>query len=57
MSGDVGSLPGDELFDAIRQLSRLSGPVRLKAVAVEDIYTTGPIQIELRIEPVRTAEE
>ena len=57
LSGDVGSLPGDELFDAIRQLSRLSGPVRLKAVAVEDIYTTGPIQIELRIEPVRTAEE
>lgn len=55
ISGDVGSLPGDELFDTIRQLSRLSGPVRIRAIVNEDTYTTtGPVQIELRLDPVRT---
>lgn len=51
LSGDVGSMPGDELFDTIRELSRMSGPVRLEAVVREDTYTTGPVQIELRLSP------
>ncbi|KAF1683951.1 DUF3084 domain-containing protein [Veillonella sp. R32] len=51
LSGDVGSMPGDELFDTIRELSRMSGSVRLEAVVREDTYTTGPVQIELRLSP------
>ncbi|WP_289089352.1 DUF3084 domain-containing protein [uncultured Veillonella sp.] len=49
LSGDVGSLPGDELFETIRQLEDINGPVKLEAIAREDTYTDGPVQIELKI--------
>lgn len=49
LTGKVGSIPGSDLFEIIRQISQINHPVRLEAVVEEDAYTTGPIQIELRI--------
>lgn len=49
LTGKVGSIPGSDLFEIIRQISQVNHPVRLEAVVEEDAYTTGPIQIELRI--------
>ncbi|WP_298703001.1 DUF3084 domain-containing protein [uncultured Veillonella sp.] len=52
LTGKVGSIPGGDLFDIIRQISQLNHSVRLDAVVKEDAYTTGPIQIELRIRDI-----
>lgn len=49
LTGNVGSLPGSELFDIIRELSQINHPVTLEAVVEEDTFTTGPIQIKLQI--------
>lgn len=52
ISGDVGSLPGSDLFSAIKELETIHGPVRIEAVAKEDTYTNGPVQIYLRINDI-----
>lgn len=52
ISGDVGSLPGSDLFSAIKELESIHGPVRIEAVAKEDTYTNGPVQIYLRINDI-----
>ena len=49
ITGEVGSLPGNELFTTIRKLENQRGPVRLEAVTREDTYTSGPVQIMLRV--------
>ncbi len=52
LTGKVGSIPGSDLFDVIRQIGQINHPVRLEAVVEEDAYTTGAIQIELRIRDI-----
>ncbi len=49
LTGDIGSLPGDELFATIREVENMHGTVQLEAVAKTDIYTDGPVQIQIRI--------
>ncbi len=52
ISGDVGSLPGSDLFSTIKELESIHGPVRIEAVAKDDTYTNGPVQIYLRINDI-----
>ena len=52
ITGEVGSLPGNELFATIRKVEEQRGPVRLEAVTREDTFTSGPVQIMLRVIPM-----
>lgn len=49
LSGDIGTIPGDELFSAIRRISMLHGKVYVEAYADGDTYSSGPVHIKLRI--------
>ena len=49
LSGDIGTIPGDELFSAIRRIGMLHGKVYVEAYADGDTYSSGPIHIKLRI--------
>lgn len=49
IQGTVGLIPAGELFGDISQAKRLGGQVRITAVAVDDIYTAGPLRIRLDI--------
>ena len=52
ITGEVGSLPGNELFDTIRKVELQKGPVKLEAITREDTFTSGPVQIQLRVTSV-----
>ncbi len=47
LSGDIGTISGNDLFAVIRQLQGMSGKVQVVAIAKEDTYTSGPLPIEL----------
>lgn len=49
ISGNVGSLPGEDLFAAIREVQQMGGPITIEAIAVEDCFSDGPVKIRLRI--------
>lgn len=49
ISGTVGSLSGEDLFEAIQMLSKRGGSGKVEAVAAQDIYTEGPLRIVLRV--------
>ncbi len=46
----VGGLGPIELFDAIFEVQKRMGAVRVTAVVKEDAWTAGPLQVELRVE-------
>ena len=52
LSGDIGTIPGDELFTAIRRISMMYGKVHVEAYADGDTYSSGPVHIKLRITQV-----
>lgn len=49
LSGDVGTVAGDELFKVISRLYNVKGPIQIEASAAEDVYSAGPMQIHLRL--------
>lgn len=49
LTGDVGKLPGDELFQIIRRVEEHDGALRIEAVVSDDTYTSGPLPIHLRL--------
>ncbi len=49
ISGTVGSLSGEDLFQAIQLISKAGGTAKIEAIAAQDIYTEGPLRITLRI--------
>jgi uncharacterized protein (DUF3084 family) len=54
LQGTVGVMSGSQLFDTVNKVKRLGGGrVELTAVAKGDIYTAGPLQIELRVRSVQ----
>lgn len=53
VTGEVGSLPGEELYLRIDELRDLNEAVTIQAIAKEDTYNDGPIPITLRIIPIR----
>jgi uncharacterized protein (DUF3084 family) len=52
IQGTVGSMSGSELFEIMNRVKRMPGKMELTAIAKKDIYTMGPLQIEIRIKNV-----
>ncbi|MDU2063724.1 MAG: DUF3084 domain-containing protein [Sporomusaceae bacterium] len=51
LQGTVGTISGSQLFEAVNKVKRYTGPVELKAVTVESIYSAGPLKIEIKVQP------
>jgi uncharacterized protein (DUF3084 family) len=50
LQGTVGVISGSQFYDTVNKVKRYSGKVELTAVAKTDIYTVGPLQIEIRVQ-------
>ena len=49
-TNNVGTLDGESFFNAVETLSKITEPVMISAVASGDIYTEGPVVIEIDFE-------
>lgn len=49
-TNNVGTLDGETFFDAAETLSEITGPVIISAIASENIYTEGPVVIDIFFE-------
>lgn len=49
-TNNVGTLDGEAFFSAVEELGKITEPVIISAVATEDIYTEGPVMIEIIFE-------
>ncbi|MBQ7067976.1 MAG: hypothetical protein IJM82_02285, partial [Synergistaceae bacterium] len=49
-TNNVGTLDGEEFFNAVEKLNNITEPVIINAIATEDIYTEGPVKIEIVFE-------
>ncbi len=52
IQGTVGAINGADFYDAVNKLKRYNGKVMIKATAKNDIYTLGPLKIEMHIQGV-----
>lgn len=50
ITGNVGQLDTREMLDVIQRVKELNGRCRLTAVAKHDIYTAGPVIIDVKVE-------
>lgn len=52
IQGTVGIMSGQQLYDTVNKVRRLgsSGTILLTAIAQRDIYTIGPLQIDIKVE-------
>mgnify|MGYP000976488856 FL=1 len=54
LSGNVGALTAVEMFDAISRMKAYGNTgLTLRAVTTQNIFTAGPLRIEIRVEPNR----
>lgn len=51
ITGTVGALTGVEMFSAIKEIQSYRGAVAVSAVALHDIYTEGPVNIDIKSKP------
>ena len=51
LSGNVGALSATEMFDTISRIKAHKGPVVLRAITLTDTYTSGPLGIDIIVEP------
>ena len=49
-NNNVGTLEGEEFFSAVEELSGITEPVIINAIARENIYTEGPVKIAIVFE-------
>ncbi|MDU5396092.1 MAG: DUF3084 domain-containing protein [Negativicoccus succinicivorans] len=47
LTGTVGQVDGLQLFNTIQEIAAKGGDVNLRAVAKQDIYTEGPVRIDI----------
>lgn len=47
LQGTVGVMSGFDVYEAVGRIRNMSGTIVLQAVTVEDIYTVGPLRIDL----------
>lgn len=47
LQGTVGVMSGFDVYEAVGRIRNMSGTIVLQAVTVEDIYTVGPLRINL----------
>ena len=48
----VGDITSKELFAAIERIKDIPGRAHVTAVAKEDVWTIGPLKVELKVEPI-----
>ena len=51
-SGSVGGMSYRDLFSPVHRVLQLHGPAHITALAKDDTWTIGPLDVELRVEPV-----
>ncbi|MCH4179254.1 MAG: DUF3084 domain-containing protein [Megasphaera sp.] len=52
LTGNVGALTATEMFDTISKMRSYNGSdITLKAVTDNDIYTSGPLRIDIHVDP------
>lgn len=51
ITGNIGQLDTREMLDVIQRVKELDGHCRLTAVAKRDIYTAGPVIIDVQVTP------
>lgn len=49
-TNSVGSLEGEDFFEVVEKLKTLSAPTIINAVALQDIYTEGPVRIRIEFQ-------
>ncbi|MDR2179823.1 MAG: DUF3084 domain-containing protein [Synergistaceae bacterium] len=49
-TNSVGSLEGEDFFEVVEKLKNIEIPTIINAVALEDIYTEGPVRIKIILE-------
>lgn len=54
LQGTVGAIGGSQLFDAVKRLQAIRGPVTLTAITTEDIHTVGPLKIQIEVKSMLT---
>lgn len=47
ITGNVGQVDGKQLFATIQEISRANGQVNIRAVAKQDVYTEGPVAVDI----------
>lgn len=52
LQGTVGAISGAELYNNVNKIKRASGKVEIIATAQNDIYTAGPLNIEITVRNV-----
>ena len=53
LQGTVGIMSGAQLYDTVNKVKRFTGEkVELSAVTTGDIYTAGPLMIEIQVKPM-----
>lgn len=50
LQGTVGTMSGAQLYDTINKAKRLGGKVQLTAIAKTNVYTVGPLSIEIKVQ-------
>lgn len=53
LTGDVGTVSAEELYETIHLIESMSGAVTIQAVVREDTYTSGPVNIHLQVLPTQ----
>ena len=51
----VGQMSYEELFAVMARMREIGGPVRVAAVASDDTWTIGPLEVDLRVDPITAA--
>jgi len=52
LQGTVGAVSVEKYFEAVNQLRKLKGFVKITAVTTENIYSAGPLHIVIQVQPV-----
>jgi uncharacterized protein (DUF3084 family) len=49
-TNSVGSLEGEDFFEVVEKLKNIDTPTIINALALQDIYTEGPVRIKILLE-------
>ena len=55
LQGTVGAVSMEQYFEALSQLRKQQGTVELSAVAVDDVFSAGPLQIAIQIRGINSS--
>ena len=55
LQGTVGAVSAEKYFEAINQLRRLKGQVEITATTTENIFSAGPLRIDIQIRSTLTS--